>query len=1138
MKKTIAALLSTLILCSLFAGAIPFASADSLDDAIAAAGRELYGMYTAQSGNLLRDCYDKAQAVIQSGRTDNGEAAALRAAIDALVPLENYTREPLLGFEGLTDADIRSMPLRRGSVSVSDGVVTLSGSGTLRYANAASEGVSGPSPFGVPCQTADGFALKISADADASLDLEIGRRGSAEDCVFTLSDITVTEGERYYLFPFDRFGAPPLDGTLNYISLTFTGASLVSFSDLHAVSGSAEGAAREYSETPAAAPRFNSAEYYKLLKRGTSSALTMVSKPSRADAFLTFSESVQGDDAQLWQLCADPTNPNQIRLINKNHALALLRSSDSGNASFSAACPDLTDSGQLWSVSYSKAKGFSFYYTGASRVALTYTGDTPKLTENNALIRYFDVVSAGGPDWSLAWSDEFNDGALNRGVWFPMTGKNNDPTDPYYYRDDDNNICFEDGCLVLKTVVENYNGMPSTAAQITTEDKLHVSFGRIEMSAKLPDGYKVWPAFWLMGDKDNWPYCAEIDIMEFIALDEENDWLGHRRSFATFHYADGNGYHAEIGGWTDGTMLISNEKLTDDFHVYAIEWEADQIRWYFDDVLYLTINVDSDALKNALQKNPMYIRLNTGIDGPGNYELPPNAPQETKYYIDYVRYYKDAAYAPQSELPFAAEKTEADCFNKIWSPANPCAVDTERGVLLYGNAAADVMLYNGGNTALAPAARLSSGGYWVMSDAISGDGSRYVFGRYRKLTVTDADFGNAVNGGFSGRYPVVALNYDGSRCYAGGTPENSNSSDCNYFYVYDGRTLAEITREKTDSWVDSIAVAKNDDYAFGCYDGSVHVRSAGKTGYRVFTVGGRISALAFSPDGKRLYAATANGGVYAYDVEAEAVSAFGKAGDEVYQLAVSPDGSLLAAACGDACARIYDTGTGRLAARPFLGRTAVTALAFSPDGAMLALAGIDSKIGVFRARDGLPLALLGEERGACWYNSVVFGADGASVTAVRGVEDFNSAVCSWTLPEGLIPESADFSALEALPFYDETAYTAESYAPYAAALKNANAVKANPYSAQSAIDAAAQAVAEAAEGLVEGGDEPEPMKGDFDFDGKITVSDALAALRIAAKLAEETPEALLIGDTDGDGEITVADALAILRVAAKLADSL
>ena len=64
------------------------------------------------------------------------------------------------------------------------------------------------------------------------------------------------------------------------------------------------------------------------------------------------------------------------------------------------------------------------------------------------------------------------------------------------------------------------------------------------------------------------------------------------------------------------------------------------------------------------------------------------------------------------------------------------------------------------------------------------------------------------------------------------------------------------------------------------------------------------------------------------------------------------------------------------------------------------------------------------------------------------------------------------------------------------------------------------------------------LKGDLDGDGEITVSDALAALRIAAKLAEETDDAIRIGDADGDGEITVSDALAILRVAAKLADSL
>ena len=67
---------------------------------------------------------------------------------------------------------------------------------------------------------------------------------------------------------------------------------------------------------------------------------------------------------------------------------------------------------------------------------------------------------------------------------------------------------------------------------------------------------------------------------------------------------------------------------------------------------------------------------------------------------------------------------------------------------------------------------------------------------------------------------------------------------------------------------------------------------------------------------------------------------------------------------------------------------------------------------------------------------------------------------------------------------------------------------------------------------------PDRIRGDLDGDGEITVSDALKALRIAAKLIDETPEAVAIADSDGDGRITVSDALAILRVAAKLTDSI
>lgn len=60
------------------------------------------------------------------------------------------------------------------------------------------------------------------------------------------------------------------------------------------------------------------------------------------------------------------------------------------------------------------------------------------------------------------------------------------------------------------------------------------------------------------------------------------------------------------------------------------------------------------------------------------------------------------------------------------------------------------------------------------------------------------------------------------------------------------------------------------------------------------------------------------------------------------------------------------------------------------------------------------------------------------------------------------------------------------------------------------------------------------LKGDLDRDGIITVSDALIALRIAAKLVDETPEAISIADMDGDGAMTVVDALKILRISVGL----
>ena len=59
---------------------------------------------------------------------------------------------------------------------------------------------------------------------------------------------------------------------------------------------------------------------------------------------------------------------------------------------------------------------------------------------------------------------------------------------------------------------------------------------------------------------------------------------------------------------------------------------------------------------------------------------------------------------------------------------------------------------------------------------------------------------------------------------------------------------------------------------------------------------------------------------------------------------------------------------------------------------------------------------------------------------------------------------------------------------------------------------------------------------DMNNDGKVSISDALMALRIAAGLVAGDTLDVAAGDADGDGAITVSDALQILRAAIGLRD--
>ena len=235
------------------------------------------------------------------------------------------------------------------------------------------------------------------------------------------------------------------------------------------------------------------------------------------------------------------------------------------------------------------------------------------------------------PGWVLDWSDEFDGPELDRTKWVLETGGNgwgNHELEFYTARPD--NVRVDGGNLVIEARPENYGGRHYTSARIKSQGLKERQYGKYEARIKIPRGQGIWPAFWLLGANCGavaWPECGEIDIMENIGKEPN---IVH----ATVH---GPGYSGD-NGFGSPSKLASGS-YADDYHVYALEWEPQEMRFYRDGILYHTV-------KPALVKgtwvfeHPFYVILNLAVGGdwPGNPDAGTVFPQQML--VDYVRVYK------------------------------------------------------------------------------------------------------------------------------------------------------------------------------------------------------------------------------------------------------------------------------------------------------------------------------------------------------------------------------------------------------------------------------------------------------------------------------------------------------------------
>ncbi len=257
---------------------------------------------------------------------------------------------------------------------------------------------------------------------------------------------------------------------------------------------------------------------------------------------------------------------------------------------------------------------------------------------------------AAGPEQSryrLVWADEFDKpGRPDPNNWTYEKGFVRNQELQWYGSE---NARCENGMLIIearrerkqnpgyrpggKRWSESREYAEYTSASVTTRGLHSWTYGRFEMRARIDTRPGLWPAFWTLGVQGRWPRGGEIDIMEYY------------RGLLLANVAWGS-KQPGTPKWDDSKKPITefgDPNWSGKFHVWRMDWDANAIKLYVDDMLLNstdlkdTINEDAEG-KNPFQQ-PQYLILNLALGGTSGGD-PSGTQFPARFEVDYVRVYQ------------------------------------------------------------------------------------------------------------------------------------------------------------------------------------------------------------------------------------------------------------------------------------------------------------------------------------------------------------------------------------------------------------------------------------------------------------------------------------------------------------------
>jgi beta-glucanase (GH16 family) len=109
------------------------------------------------------------------------------------------------------------------------------------------------------------------------------------------------------------------------------------------------------------------------------------------------------------------------------------------------------------------------------------------------------------------------------------------------------------------------------SGMVTTYPSLRFEYGYVQVTAEIPFGKGLWPAFWLAAENEKWP--PEIDMLEHWGSEPS-----------------GTVYLHPLGGARQGGP-VNMPNLSTGWHTFGLSWTKTKLTWYYDGAQIMTTSV-------------------------------------------------------------------------------------------------------------------------------------------------------------------------------------------------------------------------------------------------------------------------------------------------------------------------------------------------------------------------------------------------------------------------------------------------------------------------------------------------------------------------------------------------------------------